>query len=121
MNYKEMRTIATAQDPGLVRSFRGHEKSINSVCFDSEMKQLVSAGGDAVVHVWNFKPQLRPYKFIGHKGKVFDVAFTNDGKTIISAGEDKELRFWKNSVQGKCFSIKAHSSPILKLSIAKSD
>ena len=50
------------------------------------MNQLVSGGGDAVVHVWNFKPQLRPYKFIGHKGKVNDVLFTNNSKIILSAG-----------------------------------
>ena len=48
--------------------------------------------------VWNFKPTLRPYRFIGHKGPVYDLAVTPDGQTIASCSADETVRIWTNSV-----------------------
>lgn len=55
------------EDPQLERSFRGHKDSITSVVFNSSMKQLISGSLDSTVMVWNFKPQMRAYRFAGHK------------------------------------------------------
>lgn len=54
-------------DPALERSFRGHKDSVTSVAFNPNMKQLVSGSVDSTVMVWNFKPQLRAFRFAGHK------------------------------------------------------
>jgi centriolar protein POC1 len=54
-------------DPSLERSFRGHKDAVTSVAFNSNLKQLVSGSLDSYVMVWNFKPQLRAYRFAGHK------------------------------------------------------
>ena len=51
--------------------------------------------------VWNFKPTLRPYRFIGHKGPVYDIAVSPDGQTIVSGSADETVRIWTNSVQGQ--------------------
>ena len=48
--------------------------------------------------VWNFKPQLRPFKFTGHKGAVHDVAISPNGQLIASASNDETVRIWENSV-----------------------
>lgn len=61
-------------------------------------KQIVSGGADGLVEVWNFKPQIRPFKFVGHKGQVNDVLFNADSSKVISCGDDREIRIWKNSV-----------------------
>lgn len=55
------------EDPTLERSFRGHKDAVTSVCFNPNMRQLVSGGLDGFVMVWNFKPQLRAFRFQGHK------------------------------------------------------
>jgi hypothetical protein len=39
-----IRTIATAEDPSLVRCFRGHEKAVASVGFSKEMYPSKHAG-----------------------------------------------------------------------------
>lgn len=83
------------------------------------MKQVVSGGADGIVEVWSFKPQIRPFKFIGHKGPVNDVIFTADSSKIISCGEDREIKIWKNSVNGKNKTVKAHSGPVLKISLSQ--
>ena len=57
------------EDPSLERSFRGHRDAATSVAFNPNMKQLISGSLDACVMVWNFKPQLRAFKFAGHKAR----------------------------------------------------
>ena len=73
---------------------------------------MVSGARDNIVHVWNFKPNMRPFKFVGHKGVIHHVSFSPQGNLITSVGEDKIIRIWKNSVQAKCKEIKAHTGGI---------
>jgi WD40 repeat protein len=54
-------------DPSLERSFRGHRDTVTSVCFNPNMKQLISGSMDSTVMVWNFKAQMRAFRFVGHK------------------------------------------------------
>ena len=54
-------------DPSLERTFRGHTNYVTSVCFSPNLKQLASGSGDNNVMLWNFKPQLRAFRFVGHK------------------------------------------------------
>jgi centriolar protein POC1 len=84
-------------DPTLERTFRGHRNYITSVCFSPKLKQLASGSGDHCVMLWNFKPQLRAFRFIGHKGVVTDLQFSPDGETLASASKDKTVRLWTPS------------------------
>ena len=54
-------------DPSLERTFRGHKDYITSINFSPNLKYLASGGGDNCIMLWNFKPQLRAFRFIGHK------------------------------------------------------
>lgn len=63
--------VSQPEDPTLQRSFRGHRDAVTSVTFNPTMKQLVSGSMDNCVMVWNFKPQLRAYRFAGHKVSAF--------------------------------------------------
>jgi WD40 repeat protein len=55
------------EDPTLDRVFRGQKGAVTSLVFNSESKQLVSGSSSGSVMVWNFKPQLRSFRFAGHK------------------------------------------------------
>lgn len=55
------------QDPVLERTFRGHNGTVTSVSFCPSMKKLASCSMDSTVMLWNFKPQLRAFKYIGHE------------------------------------------------------
>jgi hypothetical protein len=57
---------AQPEDPTLERSFRGHKDAVTAVAFNSNLKQLISGSLDGTVMVWNFKPQLRAFRFAGH-------------------------------------------------------
>ncbi|RYH13561.1 hypothetical protein EON65_35345 [archaeon] len=57
----------TLLDPSLERTFKGHKSYVTSVSFSPTLKQLASGSGDNNVMLWNFKPQLRAFRFVGHK------------------------------------------------------
>lgn len=63
-------TALCLMDPNLERTFKGHKSYISSVAFSPSLKQLASGSGDNSVMLWNFKPQLRAFKFIGHKVRI---------------------------------------------------
>ena len=54
---------------------------------------LVSLSGRCVF-VWNFKLQLRAFRFVGHKDAVLSVASSPTGNLVASASKDRSLRLW---------------------------
>jgi centriolar protein POC1 len=68
--------------------------------------------------VWNFKPSLRPYRFIGHKGPIYDVCVSPNGSTIASCSADETVRIWNNSVEGHSQVIKSHSAPVKSVALS---
>ena len=60
-------------DPSLERTFKGHHSYVNTVCFSPRLKQLASGSGDNCIMLWNFKPQLRAFRFFGHKVQMLDT------------------------------------------------
>lgn len=53
-------------DPCVERTFRGHKGTVRGVSFSPNMKQVATASDDHIVTVWNFKPDLRAFRFTGH-------------------------------------------------------
>jgi centriolar protein POC1 len=88
------------QDPALKRSFKGHKEAVLATCFSPNLKQVVSGSHDSTVMVWNFKPNVRPFRFVGHKGPVHSVAITPSSNTIVSGSADQTIRVWNNTVEG---------------------
>jgi centriolar protein POC1 len=84
----------------LKRSFKGHKEGVLSTMFNPNLKQVVSGSLDGTVMVWNFKQNVRPFRFVGHRGPVYSVAFTPSGNTIVSGSADDTIRIWNNTVEG---------------------
>ena len=106
-------------DPALKRSFKGHKEGVLSTCFNPNLKQVVSGSLDGTVMVWNFKPNVRPFRFVGHKGPIHSVAISPSGNTIVSGSHDETVRIWNNSVEGNSQVIKSHSAPVKTVSLSQ--
>eukprot|EP00951_Prasinocladus_malaysianus_P026912 scaffold240107_cov45-Prasinocladus_malaysianus.AAC.1 len=59
------------------------------------MKQLISGSLDGCIMVWNFKPQLRAYRFAGHKEAVYSVDYSAQNGLLASGSKDKTVRLWQ--------------------------
>jgi WD40 repeat protein len=57
----------SSEDPTLERTFRGHKDAVTCCAFNPNMKQLITSSNDNSLMIWNFKPQMRAYRFTGHK------------------------------------------------------
>ena len=88
------------EDPCLKRSFKGHKDAVLATCFNPNLKQVISGSLDGTVMVWNFKPNVRPYRFVGHRGAVYSVCINPAGNTIVSGAADDTIRIWNNTVEG---------------------
>ena len=99
-------------DPKLEKTFRGHRNYVTSVSFSPQLKQLASGSGDNCVMLWNFKPQLRAFRFVGHTAAVTDVKFSPDGDVLASASKDKTVRLWIPNAKGESVTMKGHSGPV---------
>lgn len=71
---------------------------MTSVSFKPNMTQLASGSMDHSVMIWNFKPQLRAFRFVGHKAQVTSVDFSPSGDLLASSSKDKTVRLWTPSV-----------------------
>ncbi|KAL2911719.1 hypothetical protein HK105_208820 [Polyrhizophydium stewartii] len=101
-----------AQDPTLERSFRGHKDVVTGLAFKPSMTQLASSSMDHSVMIWNFKPQLRAFRFVGHKAPVTSVDFSPTGHLLASSSRDKTVRLWTPNVKGDVTVFKAHTSTV---------
>ncbi|KAI8846378.1 WD40-repeat-containing domain protein, partial [Chytridium lagenaria] len=104
--------LMTAMDPVLERSFKGHKDAITSLSFKPSMTQLASGSMDHSVMVWNFKPQLRAFRFVGHKAAVTGVDFSPSGHLLASSSRDTTVRLWTPNVKGDVTVFKAHTSTV---------
>lgn len=106
-----MRSQSYFTDPIINRCFKANNSPITSVLFSPDMKQCISGTETGDIFVWNFKPQMRPYKFSGHKNQIADLAINPAGNLIASASLDETVRLWSNTVKGKCQVLKCHPAP----------
>jgi roadblock/LC7 domain-containing protein len=79
-----------AKDKVLVRL----TKEIAGLAYSPDGNLLAFAGGDSLIHVWDFKANKELAAFKGHTGFIRTVAFSPDGKLIASAGDDPNVFVW---------------------------
>jgi centriolar protein POC1 len=113
------RTSNMPIDPTLERTFRGHRCAINSAAFFPNMKQMVSGGDDDCLMLWNFKANLRAYRFSEHEGSVNSVAVAPNGNLIASASSDRTVRLWSTNLANTRSSvIKSHTGNVRAVQVS---
>jgi centriolar protein POC1 len=106
------------QNPVSLKSFKGHRERITRIEFNPNLKQLITTGNDAVVHVWNYRKGARPYVFDAHKGAINALSVNPSGNLIATGSADKTIRIWNNSMEGYNKALKSHTGPVRDLSFS---
>ncbi|MCX6156964.1 MAG: protein kinase [Ignavibacteriae bacterium] len=78
----------------LVKSFEGHKKSINSVCFTSCGKFIVSGSNDNTIKLWNCESGECIRTFEGHQDAVKSICVSPNGNLILSGSRDNTTKLW---------------------------
>jgi WD40 repeat protein len=77
-----------------LRSFAGHNGSIESVAFSPDGHRLASADQRGSIKVWDVAGGRELNELTGHTSFVTSVAFSPDGRMLASGSGDKTIRLW---------------------------
>ncbi len=76
------------------REFIGHTATVADFAFLSNGRQLVSAGWDNSLRLWDMASGMLVRKYAGHTGPVNSVALSEAGHRMASGGTDRQVILW---------------------------
>jgi hypothetical protein len=79
---------------GLVRTFTGHARAVQSAALSPDGSLAVSGGDDDDLRLWDVATGKTVRLLKGHTNQVWCVAFSPDGKYVLSGGDDNTVRLW---------------------------
>jgi WD40 repeat protein len=71
-----------------------HGGAISHLLFTHDGKGLLSAGGEAILRMWDPATGKEIRQFAGHDALVESMALSPDGKMLASSGRDQTIRLW---------------------------
>ena len=95
-----------------VESWRAHDDTIFDLDLSRDGSQLVTAGGDKLVKIWELGSKKQLTRLESHTEQVLGVAFNTDATQIVSSGADKELKVWDIETRLVTSRLGKHSSPL---------
>jgi WD40 repeat protein len=96
--------------PRVKHILQGHTGAVNSVAFNPNGTQIVSASSDNTVRTWDALTGRELHILHGHKSWVRSAEFSQDGKRIVSASDDGTLCIWDAS-EGRLLHTLPHNDP----------
>jgi WD40 repeat protein len=100
-------------------------QNARSLAFSADGKQLVAAGQDAIVRLWDVGTGDVIRSFKGHTGALFAVALSPDGKRIASGGggdgtapQSTEVRLWDAGSGAELRRFEGHTGWIYSLAFS---
>src|SRR5437867_3268980 len=104
--------LCSLAEPKIVASWRAHEDTIFDMDLSRDGKQLVTAGGDKLIKVWDLATQKELARLESHTAQVLAVAFNTNATQVASGGADKQLKVWDIETRHVASMLGKHSAAI---------
>ena len=93
----------------------------NDVALTPDGSQMVTAGGDGIVHVWNLSSGEEVLVLKGHVRfqdvSVDGIAVTPDGTRVVSCSNDQTVRVWDMHTGEAVFVLEGHEGKVLEVAV----
>lgn len=86
--YKGHTNVPPAQKPGYYDGGTFQYRSVTTLAWSPDGKQIASGGIDQTVQVWNAQTGAQRFRVYAHNAPVTDVEWSPDGKKLASLGSD---------------------------------
>src|SRR6266404_4389265 len=70
---------------------------VTAIIFLRDNNELIYAGVDGYLHVWDMKQNKERLRIHAHTNGVYGLALSNHGKQFASAGADRLVRLWDSA------------------------
>ena len=85
-----------------------HADDIASATLTPDGAQMLTAGKDGTLKLWDLATTRLVRTFAGHRGAVTAIALSPDGSRALSGGEDKTIRLWELATGQLIRTVYAH-------------
>ncbi len=91
----EARIRLTVTRPvGQIRSLSGHKGAVRAAAFLPDGRQIVSAGDDGCVVVWDLESSKEVRRINAHTAGITGLAVADDGRRVLTSSLDHTVRVW---------------------------
>ncbi|GGM89959.1 hypothetical protein GCM10010106_41810 [Thermopolyspora flexuosa] len=107
----------------LIRAFISPERAVlthrtglvSAIAFSPDGTQLVTAGDDRTVRLWQMPSGEHIATLNGHTAPVRRLAFNPDGTQLVTAGDDRTVRLWQVPSGEHIATLNGHTAPVRRL------
>lgn len=97
---------------------RSHTGLIQAISFSRDGSQLISAGNDRSVRLWDTRTGELQRTMAGHTEQIFAAVFHPDGRRIAPAGRDRAIRIWDAATGDELARLQGHSDYVFSLAFS---
>lgn len=107
-------------DPPLsrVKNLNGHFKSVNSIVFSPDGKQLATGSSDNTTKIWDTKSGDILMTLKGHAEFVNSIAFSPDGKQLAIGSSDNTAKIWDAQNGNLLMTLSGHSEYVTSIAFS---
>ncbi|MEM7455202.1 MAG: protein kinase [Planctomycetota bacterium] len=95
----------------LLRTFAGHNESVNAVAFSPDGNRIGSASSDRTARIWTVEGE-ELLVCQGHFDELCDVWFSVDGSELFTCADDQTVRVWSTRNKPSTAIVRAHIDEI---------
>lgn len=86
--------LLNINNQGRSNTLQAHEKGIGSFVFSPDSRELLTAGSDGKLKLWDVTNEVEPFAEQRHAGEVLSCKFSPDSNMILSSGNDHTFKLW---------------------------